>query len=209
MFERFTERARQVIVLAKEESRTLHNGYIGVEHLLLGCIREGEGLAWRALDNLDVCEEAETLRQTLNCPPSSDDPQGEVPFHPEAKKVLELALREALTLGHNYIGTEHVLLAIAREPGELTQSFLQGCIDDRWAENIRLEVMELLKGPRPKKDPDLTAAEVEELKLKDVLADILIGFRMWQEAKVSSAEWTDEDEAFARWVDGSNVSEFL
>ena len=115
MFERFTDRARRVIVLAQEESRLLSHNYIGTEHILLGLIHEGEGVAAKALESLgislvDVRREVEDIVGH-----GASAPVGHIPFTPRAKKVLELSLREALQLGHNYIGTEHVLLGLIRE----------------------------------------------------------------------------------------------
>jgi ATP-dependent Clp protease ATP-binding subunit ClpC len=115
VFERFTERARQVVVLAQEEARALKHNYIGTEHLLLGLLREDEGIAARVLDELGVTLEGvrEQVAQTIG--QGEEVTTGQIPFTPRAKKVLELSLREALTLGHNWIGTEHVLLGIVRE----------------------------------------------------------------------------------------------
>src|SRR5436189_6157390 len=115
MFERFTERARQVVVLAQEEARTLKHNYIGTEHILLGLLREEEGLAARVLESLGVALD-EVRGQVSRIVGRGDEvTTGQIPFTPRAKKVLELSLREALLLGHNYIGTEHILLGIARE----------------------------------------------------------------------------------------------
>ena len=116
MFERFTERARQVVVLAQDEARTLKHNYIGTEHILLGLLREEEGLAARVLDSLDITVE-EVRAQVARIIGQGDevDRCEQIPFTPRAKKVLELALREALSLGHNYIGTEHILLGLVRE----------------------------------------------------------------------------------------------
>ncbi|MGH3140485.1 MAG: Clp protease N-terminal domain-containing protein, partial [Gaiellales bacterium] len=115
MFERFTERARQVVVLAQDEARTLKHNYIGTEHILLGLLREEEGLAARVLDTLDITVE-EVRAQVARIVGQGDEvTTGQIPFTPRAKKVLELALREALSLGHNYIGTEHILLGLLRE----------------------------------------------------------------------------------------------
>lgn len=214
MFERFTERARQVVVLAQEEARFLHNDYIGVEHLLLGLFAEEDSLAAQVLtQNLKL--NPDDIRDKVS--PNKDliPIGGEIPFTRMAKKTLELALREALGMGHNYIGTEHILLACLHEvtpPMEAVFSTL----GDNWAEVIRLEVTEMLRGPsdkpvRPIRDTDLKSSEREELKLKDVLADVLTGYKMWKETKGRSEdeEWTDADEAFRRWIDGSNVTEFL
>lgn len=212
MFERFTERARQVVVLAQEESRRLHNDYISPSHILLGCIAENDGLAAQVLNHLNVS--ANDLRDLLkdHTPPSFEEATiggGQIPFTSQAKKALELAMREALGMGHNYIGTEHVLLGVIREPGSTLENFLCGSIDDQWKENIRLEVIELLRGPLPKKDLDLNNTEKKELELKGILADLLTGYRMWKDVKMMNEEWTDEDESLARWIEGSKISEFL
>jgi ATP-dependent Clp protease ATP-binding subunit ClpC len=115
MFERFTERARQVVVLAQEEARALKHNYIGTEHLLLGLLREEEGIAARVLESLEVTVE-EVRAQVANIVGEGDEvPGAQIPFTPRAKNVLELALREALSLGHNHVGTEHVLLGLVRE----------------------------------------------------------------------------------------------
>jgi ATP-dependent Clp protease ATP-binding subunit ClpC len=115
VFERFTERARQVVVLAQDEARALEHNYIGTEHILLGLLREEEGLAARVLESLDITVE-EVRAQVARIVGQGDEvTTGQIPFTPRAKKVLELALREALSLGHNYIGTEHILLGLVRE----------------------------------------------------------------------------------------------
>jgi ATP-dependent Clp protease ATP-binding subunit ClpC len=115
MFERFTDRARRVVVLAQEESRMLDHNYIGTEHILLGLVHEGEGVAAQALQSLDIS--LERVRQEVEAIVGMGQTaqHGHIPFTPRAKKVLELALREALQLGHNYIGTEHLLLGLIRE----------------------------------------------------------------------------------------------
>jgi hypothetical protein len=115
LFERFTERARQVVVLAQDEARALRHNYIGTEHLLLGLLREEEGVAARALGELDVSLEEVRARVAQIIGMGDELATGQIPFTPRAKRVLELALREALSLGHNYIGTEHILLGLARE----------------------------------------------------------------------------------------------
>jgi ATP-dependent Clp protease ATP-binding subunit ClpC len=117
VFERFTEGARQVVVLAQDEARLLRHNYIGTEHILLGLLRENEGIAARVLESLDITFE-EMRAQVARIIGQGDEvttTTGQIPFTPRSKKVLELALREALSLGHNYIGTEHLLLALARE----------------------------------------------------------------------------------------------
>jgi ATP-dependent Clp protease ATP-binding subunit ClpA len=115
MFERFTDRARATVVLAQEEARLLRHNYIGTEHILLGLIHEGEGIAARALEALGVSLESVRQRITEIIGEGEDSPSGHIPFTPRAKKVLELSLREALQLKHNYIGTEHILLGLVRE----------------------------------------------------------------------------------------------
>src|SRR6202000_443417 len=115
MFERFTDRARRVVVLAQEEARMLNHNYIGTEHILLGLIHEGEGVAAKALESLGISLEAGRQQVEEIIGQGQQAPSGHIPFTPRAKKVLELSLREALQLGHNYIGTEHILLGLIRE----------------------------------------------------------------------------------------------
>jgi ATP-dependent Clp protease ATP-binding subunit ClpC len=115
VFERFTEPARHVVVLAQEEARTLKHNYIGTEHLLLGLLRDEEGLAARVLESLGVRIEGVRAQVARIIGPGEEVNTGQIPFTPRAKKVLELSLREALSLGHNYIGTEHLLLGLVRE----------------------------------------------------------------------------------------------
>jgi len=115
MFERFTDRARRTVVLAQEEARMLQHNYIGTEHLLLGLIHEGEGVAAKALESLGISIEAVRQQVEEMIGRGQHAPSGHIPFTPRAKKVLELALREAIALGHNYIGTEHILLGLIRE----------------------------------------------------------------------------------------------
>ena len=109
MFERFTDRARRVVVLAQEEARMLNHNYIGTEHILLGLIHEGEGVAAKGLESLGISLEAVRSQVEEIIGQGQQAPSGHIPFTPRAKKVLELSLREALQLGHNYIGTEHIL----------------------------------------------------------------------------------------------------
>ena len=152
MFERFTERARQVVVLAQDEARALEHGYIGTEHILLGLLREEEGLANRVLESLDISVE-EVRAQVARIIGQGDDvTMGQIPFTPRAKKVLDYSLREALALGHNYIGTEHILLGLVREnEGVACQILLEFDAD---AEKIRNEVISMLSGPgRNRDDP--------------------------------------------------------
>ncbi len=142
MFEQFTERARQVVVLAQDEARTLKHNYIGTEHILLGLLREEEGLAARVLDSLDITVE-EVRAQVARIVGQGDEvTTGQIPFTPRAKKVLELALREALSLGHNYIGTEHILLGLVREKEGVAARILLDFDAD--AEKIRNEIIRML-----------------------------------------------------------------
>jgi ATP-dependent Clp protease ATP-binding subunit ClpC len=144
MFERFTDRARRVVVLAQAEARTLNHDYIGTEHLLLALIHEGEGVAAKALESVGV-ERSEIRREVRELiGEGSSAPTGPIPFTPRAKKVLELSLREALQLGHNYIGTEHILLGLVREGEGVGAQVLrkQGVT----MEVVRTEVASLLAG---------------------------------------------------------------
>jgi ATP-dependent Clp protease ATP-binding subunit ClpC len=144
MFERFTDRARRVVVLAQEEARMLEHNYIGTEHLLLALIHEGEGVAAKALRALDV--DLDTLRREVEAlvGRGQQPPKGHIPFTPRAKKVLELALRESVQLGHDYIGTEHLLLGIVREgEGPAAQVLQQRGIE---LNTVRQEVIRLLHG---------------------------------------------------------------
>jgi ATP-dependent Clp protease ATP-binding subunit ClpA len=115
VFERFTERARQVVVFAQDEARSLKHNYIGTEHLLLGLLREEEGIGGRVLESFGIAIEAVRGEVARIIGEGDEVTSGEIPFTPRAKKVLELSMREALSLGHNYIGTEHILLGLARE----------------------------------------------------------------------------------------------
>jgi ATP-dependent Clp protease ATP-binding subunit ClpC len=115
VFERFTDRARRAVVLAQEEARMLNHNYIGTEHLLLGLLRERDGVAGKALASLDITIEAVRRQVEEIVGQGRAAPTGHIPFTPRSKKVLELSLREALQLGHNYIGTEHILLGVIRE----------------------------------------------------------------------------------------------
>jgi ATP-dependent Clp protease ATP-binding subunit ClpC len=146
VFERFTERAREVVVLAQDEARALRHNYIGTEHILLGLLREEEGLAARVLESLAITVE-EVRAQVARIIGPGDEPivSGQIPFTPRAKKVLELSLREALSLKHNYIGTEHILLGLVRENEGVAARILLDFDAD--AEKIRNEIMRVLAGP--------------------------------------------------------------
>ncbi len=144
IFERFTERARQVVVLAHEDARTLRHNYIGTEHILLGLLRE-EGLAARALESLDVTVERVRAQVVRIVGSGEDVTSGQIPFTPRVKKVFELALRETLSLGHNYIGTEHILLGLVRENEGVGARILLDLDAD--PEKVRDEVTRMLSGP--------------------------------------------------------------
>jgi hypothetical protein len=145
MFERFKERARQVVVLAQEEARTLEHNYIGTEHLLLGLLREDEGLAARVLESLDITLERVRAQVVRVVGSGEEVPSGQIPFTPRVKEVFELALREALNLGHSYIGTEHILLGIVRENEGIAARVLVDFHAD--SEKVRNEVIRMLSGP--------------------------------------------------------------
>ena len=144
MFERFTDRARRVVVLAQEEARMLNHSYIGTEHILLGLIHEGEGVAAKALESMDISLGAVREKVQEDIGQGQQNPPGHIPFTPRAKKVLELSLREALQLGHNYIGTEHILLGLIREgEGVAAQVLVQLGAD---LNRVRQTVIQLLSG---------------------------------------------------------------
>jgi ATP-dependent Clp protease ATP-binding subunit ClpC len=144
VFERFTDRARRVLVLAQEEARLLNHNYIGTEHLLLGLIHEGEGVAAKALESLGISLQAVRTEVEEIIGQGQSAPTGHIPFTPRAKKVLELSLREAKQLGHNYIGTEHILLGLIREgEGVAAQVLVKlGAGLDR----VRQQVIHVLSG---------------------------------------------------------------
>jgi ATP-dependent Clp protease ATP-binding subunit ClpC len=144
MFERFTDRARRVVVLAQEEARMLNHNYIGTEHVLLGLIHEGEGVAAKALESLGIGVEAVRQQVEEIIGQGQQTPSGHIPFTPRAKKVLELSLREALQLGHNYIGTEHILLGLIREGEGVAAQVLVKLGAD--LNRVRLQVNQLLHG---------------------------------------------------------------
>ncbi len=144
MFERFTDRARRVVVLAQEEARLLNHSYIGTEHILLGLIHEGEGVAAKALDSLSISLDAVRAQVEEIIGQGGSSPSGHIPFTPRAKKVLELSLREALQLGHNYIGTEHILLGLLREGEGVATQVLQKLGADLG--RVRQQVIQLLSG---------------------------------------------------------------
>jgi ATP-dependent Clp protease ATP-binding subunit ClpA len=167
MFQRFTDRARRVVVLAQDEARRLDHNYIGTEHLLLGLISEGEGVAAAALKSLGIS--LAPVRQQVEeiIGRGQEAPQGHIPFTPRAKSVLELSLREALQLGHNYIGTEHILLGLIREGDGVAGHVLVRLGAD--LNRVRPQVIQLLHG-RTAEEP---GPEVEVLpEMAEQWADI-------------------------------------
>ena len=148
MFNRFTERARKVILLAKEEAKRFNHDYIGTEHILLGLIREGEGVAAAVLASLGLNPDKIRLEvEKLVQPGPATIVSGDIPFTPKAKKAIELAMEEARELGHNYIGTEHILLGLIREgEGVASQVLMNLGLD---LDRVRMEVMNLLGSSVP------------------------------------------------------------
>jgi hypothetical protein len=155
MFERFTDRARRVVVLAQEEARMLNHDYVGTEHVLLALIREGEGVAAKALASLGISLEAvrQQVEEIIGRGPQA--PSGQIPFTPRVKKVLELSLREAHQLGHNYIGTEHILLGLIREGEGVAAQVLVRLGAD--LNRVRQQVIQLLHGDQGKEPAEAGA----------------------------------------------------
>ena len=163
MFERFTERARRAVVLAQEEARKLDHGYIGTEHLLLGLIHEGEGVAAQALESLGISLKTVRDQVVARVGRGQRPPSGHIPFTERAKRVLELSLRESGQLGHRHIGTEHILLAIVREGDGIAAQVLTGLGADLG--RVRQQVIELLRGRTgegPRSGPGRRAAPAGE-----------------------------------------------
>ena len=153
MFERFTDRARRVVVLAQEEARTLNHDYVGTEHILLALIREGGGVAAQALESLGITEEA--ARQQVEEITGRGEPgpqRGHLPLTPRAKKTLQLSLREAIALGHAYIGTEHILLGLVREDDGVAMRVLNGLGVD--PNGVRQQVIQLVSARRVQQEPE-------------------------------------------------------
>ena len=142
MFERFTDRARRVIVLAQEEARKLNHNYIGTEHILLALLYEGEGVAAKALESLGISLDAVRQRVEEIIGRGQEVPSGHIPFTPRAKKVLELSLRESVQLGHDYIGTEHTLLGLIREGDGVAAQVLVKLGAD--LDRVRQQVIQLI-----------------------------------------------------------------
>jgi ATP-dependent Clp protease ATP-binding subunit ClpC len=196
VFERFTERARQVVVLAQEEARVLRHNYIGTEHLLLGLLREEEGLAARVLESLDVALEEVRWQVARVIGQGDEVTAGEIPFTPRSKKVLELSLQEAFHLGHNNIGTEHILLGLARENQGVAARVLFDFGAD--AETIRDAVLRMLSGPRAPIEGEVqTTGRRSEWEYRIVDSDVVslseeelnrLGAEGWELAGVPNAE---------------------
>src|SRR5580692_4436622 len=184
MFERFTDRARRVAVLAQEEARMLHHDHIGTEHILLGLLREGEGVAATALESLGISLEA--VRQHVGgiTGQGQQAPSGHVPFTPRAKKVLELSLREALQLGHNYIGTEHILLGLIREGEGVAAQVLVRLGAD--LNRVRQQVIQLLHGYQGK-EPAASGAPSESAPSTSLVLD-QFGRNLTQAARESKLD---------------------
>ena len=157
MFERFTDRARRVLVLAQEEARLLNHGFLGTEHVLIGLIHEGEGVAAKALEPYGIGLDEVRRRVKAKVGPREGEVVGAPPFTARAKKVLELSLREALKLGHNYIGTEHLLLGILREPDSVAVQILTE-FNVPSLEDVRDRVVTLLRGYQGSAPPGFTPA---------------------------------------------------
>jgi Clp amino terminal domain, pathogenicity island component/UvrB/uvrC motif len=166
MFERFTDRARRVVVLAQEEARMLDHNYIGTEHLLLGLIHEGEGVAAKALEAMGISLNAVRQQVETIIGRGEQAPSGHIPFTPRAKRVLELSLRESGQLGHNYIGTEHILLGLVREGEGVAAQVLVKLGAD--LNRVRQMVVQLLNGRETEARPKLRS--MRGGVIEDVLA---------------------------------------
>ncbi|GAA4931394.1 ATP-dependent Clp protease ATP-binding subunit [Streptomonospora halophila] len=184
MFERFTDRARRVVVLAQEEARMLNHNYIGTEHILLGLIHEGEGVAAKALESLGISLEAVRQQVEEIIGQGQQAPSGHIPFTPRAKKVLELSLREALQLGHNYIGTEHILLGLIREGEGVAAQVLVKLGAD--LNRVRQQVIQLLHGYQGK-EPQATGASSESTPSTSLVLD-QFGRNLTQAARESNLD---------------------
>ena len=174
MFERFTDRARRVVVLAQEEARMLNHNYIGTEHILLGLIHEGEGVAAKALESLGISLEAVRQQVEEIIGQGQQAPSGHIPFTPRAKKVLELSLREALQLGHNYIGTEHILLGLIREGDGVAAQVLVRLGAD--LNRVRQQVIRLVHGAEGDRPRRIAVAETgDENRRLRISGELWIG----------------------------------
>jgi ATP-dependent Clp protease ATP-binding subunit ClpA len=193
MFERFTDRARRVVVLAQEEARLLTHNYVGTEHLLLGLLHEGEGIAATALESLGISLEAARTQVDEIIGSGQRPSPGQLPFTPRAKKVLELSLREEKRLKHNYIGTEHLLLALVREGTGVGAQVLVRLGAD--LPRVREQVLALLSGgdqPQPEVE---TAARTRLVRMtvpEDLreLEEQLAQVRREKEAAIDAQDFT-------------------
>jgi ATP-dependent Clp protease ATP-binding subunit ClpA len=177
MFERFTERARRAVVLAQEEARQLDHGSIGTEHLLLGLIREGEGVAAKALESLGISLTAVRERVVVSVGRRERPPSGHIPFTERATRVLELSLRESGQLGHRYIGTEHILLGLVREGEGVAAQVLTGLGADLG--RVRQQVIELLQGDQDEGSPRLRSRGDDPLARPELLDLRLAAIERW------------------------------
>jgi ATP-dependent Clp protease ATP-binding subunit ClpA len=172
MFERFTHRSRRVVVLAQEEARMLNHNHIGTEHILLGLMHEGNGIAATALTSLGISLQAVRREVEAIIGRGQEPPTGHVPFTPRAKKVLELSLREALQLGHNYIGTEHILLGLIQEGDGVAAQVLVKLGAD--LNRVRQQVIELLPGQQ---DWDDAPSQADLLNRRLAAVERWVGMR--------------------------------
>jgi ATP-dependent Clp protease ATP-binding subunit ClpA len=197
MFERFTDRARRVVVLAQEEARMLNHAHIGTEHLLLGLVHEGQGVAARVLEALEISLEAVRREVEATIGRGERPPSGHIPFTPRAKKVLELSLRESTELGHAHIGTEHILLGLLREGEGVAAQVLVKMGTDR--NRVRQQVIELLQrhgGERPPSGRRVRARSAGDiLDLLDALDQRLEAIERWVGMR---PDLRDLDEGIAR-----------
>ncbi len=186
MFEKFTDRGRRVVVLAQEEARMLNHNYIGTEHILLGLIHEGEGVAAKALASLQVSQEAVRQQVEEIVGQGQQAPSGHIPFTPRANKVLELSQREAAQLGHNYIGTEHILLGLIREGEGVAAQVLVKLGAD--LNRVRQQVIQLLHGDQGKETAP-TARDSDQAGHQDrqLIDELLLRVRAI-EARLSAIE---------------------
>jgi len=192
LFTRFTDRARRVVVLAQDEARDLGHGSVGTEHLLLGLLAEGEGVAALALESLGISLEEARDRVEGIADRGQHTPSGHIPFTPRAKKVLELSLREALQLGHDYIGTEHILLGLIREDDGIPAQVLAG--QGASYALVRERVVALLTGRYEQADPK---TRLVRLPVPAGLADVTEQLRQVQRQKTAAFEKGDHEGAAA------------
>ena len=199
MFERFTDRARRAVALAQEEAKRLDHNYIGTEHLLLGLIHEGDGVAAKALESLGISLDAVRQQVEEIIGQGQQAPSGHIPFTPRAKKVLELSLRESQQLGHNYIGTEHILLGLIREGDGVAAQVLVKLGAD--LNRVRQQVIQLLHGyqgqePRLARRPPEEGAPVAEVQAR---LDVVEGRLAAVEQRVGTGpDTSDLDEQIAQ-----------